>query len=96
MKAPTNENFKIPKGTGLLLAIALTSVMALTVFALSNNFVVTVAASTPVGVTLGIELEQRFRGGKRNLSSRTAKVLLGLLLLGIILFFAIISFLKFT
>lgn len=95
MKNSENQNPKVFKGLGFLLGFAIAIVTAIAVFVLSNNFGVSISASVPIGVTLGIALEQKFQSNKVIVNPKATKVLIGLLSLGVMVFIALFFFVKY-
>ena len=95
MKTSENNNFKILKGAGFLIGFISTLVVAIAIFILSNNFVVSISASVPIGITLGISLEQKFQEGISINRTKKSQVMMGLLSVGIIVFLAIFLLVKF-
>ena len=64
MKTSENNSLKIFVGAGHLLGFAIVVITSITVFILSNNFVIALSSSLPIGITMGIALEQKFQKGK--------------------------------
>ena len=90
MEKSRNKTFNYFKGTGFILGYAIAIVAAIAIFILSENFIVSLSASVPIGTSLGVVFEQRFRGEERIISPGFARTLVGLLSIGIILFLAIL------
>ncbi|NVJ87175.1 MAG: hypothetical protein HWE15_12765 [Algoriphagus sp.] len=90
MKTTDNHPALLFKGAGYLIGSLITFVLGISLFILTENFVIALSSSLPIGTTLGILIEQRFQSGQDQLDSRKTKLFTGLLLLGIIVFFAIL------
>jgi hypothetical protein len=93
MNTSENDSFKIFKGAGFLLGFALAVVGAIVVFVLSNSFAAAISAAFPIGIAMGLGLEQSFqRSGKIN--PIKTKTMLVSLLAGLFLFFTLYIFIK--
>lgn len=92
MKNSAKKGLHFQPGAGHLIGSVFTIVSAILIFLLSENIVVALSASIPIGFTIGLLAEQRLQPDdgqpKRDLK-RAVNVLLvvGLLLLVIILIF---------
>jgi len=95
MKNSENGNPKVFKGLGFLLGFAIAIVATIAVFVLSNNFGISISASVPIGITLGISLEQKFQGSKDIVNPKATKMLIGLLSLGVLAFIALFFFVNY-
>ena len=93
MEKLSNNQWKVFKGMGWLLAIALSIAGALVVFTLSDSFTAAVSAAIPIGVFAGTSLEQKFQTGIEQSDSKKTKMMVGSLLFGFIIFVAIYIFL---
>ena len=92
MKTSENNNFKIFKGAGYLLGLAMAIVEAIVVFVLSNSFAAAVLASLPIGIAMGLILEQRFQKTVKNISTDKTKAMHVFLSVGLLIFFALYVF----
>lgn len=86
MKNTENNHQKVFKGAGYVISLAITMVAAIIAFIISDNFVVSVLTSVPIGITLGLSLEQKFQGEQKKLNPKMIKGLIGLLFMGMITF----------
>jgi len=76
--------------TGLFLGFTIAAIFAVITFAISKNFVITISVAVPIGITLGIGIEEKLRGRKKT-DSRPG-FLIGLLSLGVAIFVALMFF----
>ncbi|NVK50814.1 MAG: hypothetical protein HWE09_13675 [Cyclobacteriaceae bacterium] len=90
MKTTENNQTLFFQGAGYLIGALITMVVGISLFVLTENFVIALSSSLPIGTTFGILIEQKFQRGEDQLDSRKTKLFTGLLLLGIIVFFAIL------
>ena len=89
MKESKNNNPKFFKGAGFLFGCAISIVAAIIAFVLSNNIALSITTTLPMGITVGIGLEQRFQREEKIISPKTTKIMLGLLSVGVLLFIAL-------
>lgn len=94
MKTSENNSFKIFKGAGLLLGFALAVVGAIVVFVLSNSFAAAISAALPIGIAMGLGLEQSFQRSGKNINPIKTKTMLVSLLAGLFVFFTLYIFIK--
>ena len=78
------EKLKIFKGAGWLLGLAAAISGAIIVFTLSSNFAAAISAALPIGVAMGISLEQKFQGKDEYINPKRIKIMLTFLTLGFI------------
>lgn len=90
MKTTENKSSRLLPGMGYLLGSLLTLVLAISLFVLTENFVIAISSSLPLGTTIGIILEKRFQEGDNLPNANTTKIFTFLILLGIMLFFVIL------
>ncbi|MCB0636284.1 MAG: hypothetical protein KDC54_06685 [Lewinella sp.] len=94
MKNTTNHPIQAFPGAGYLLGGALTILFGIGFFIWSKDVTLALIAAVPIGLTMGIALEQRFRQGEAMVSEKGRIALWGLLLLGVIVFFALLLLLR--
>ncbi len=90
MKTTNNHSSRIFEGAGYLLGSLITIVLGIGLFFLTENFVIALSSSLPVGTVMGILIEQKFQNEESQQLKQKTKLFAGLLLLGIIVFFAIL------
>ncbi|TFV95560.1 hypothetical protein E4S40_04905 [Algoriphagus kandeliae] len=90
MKTTENHQTQLFKGAGYLIGALITFVLGISLFIFTENFVIAISSSLPIGTTFGILIEQKFQKEENHLSLQRTKLFTGLLLLGIIVFFAIL------
>ena len=94
MKTLENDSFKIFKGAGFLIGFAMAIVQSIVVFVISNNFTAAISAALPIGIVMGLGLEQRFqRKGEISNPIRTKTMLISLIT-GLFIFFILFIFIK--
>lgn len=86
MENSENYNGKTFKGAGYFLGSLVSVLLAIGIFIYSQSFVLALAASLPIGTTLGLTWEQRFQSGNKLRETTVRKVLVGLLVLGLLVF----------
>jgi len=86
MKKLSNKELKTFKGAGWILSLAVAIVSAIVVFTLSNNFAAAISAAIPIGVAIGIGLEQRFQRKNELINPKKIKILINFLTIGFIVF----------
>lgn len=91
MNTSIKTDTKPNQGAGYLIGGAATIVMAIIVFAISEHITIAISASVPVGVTVGILLEQKLQG-KKEQSRKMRYYLTGLIISGTALFIFILFF----
>ncbi|MCP4977570.1 MAG: hypothetical protein GY931_15565 [Maribacter sp.] len=96
MKNSLNKDLKIFKGAGWLFAFALAIVGAIVVFTLSNNFAAAISGAIPIGVAMGMGLEQKFQQKTEPVNPQKTKRMVGLLSLGILIFVAFYFFVTYN
>lgn len=89
MKESKNNNPNFFKGAGFLFGFVIAIVAAILVFIISENVAIAITTTLPIGITVGIGLEQRFQGEEKIISPKTTKIMLGLLSVGVLLFIAL-------
>lgn len=89
MKTSEINNFRINRGTGYLLGFAMAIVEAIVVYELSNSLAAAFSAALPIGILMGISLEQRFQGTTESISPVKIKTMLFSLLVGLFVFFTV-------
>lgn len=89
----TSEQKFFP-GAGYLTGFIIILSTAIPAFLLTENFVVSVL-SIPVGVTLGIILEQQFQGRRSVVTRRMKSTMIALLIIGIIAFITVSAIVNF-
>ena len=94
MKSSEHNHFKTFKGAGYLLGSAITFVAGILVFLISNDFAIAISASLPIGITVGVALEEKIQKGKEPISPKAINWMIGLLVLGIIVFIALFFLIK--
>lgn len=94
MKTTESNNSEIRKGAGYAIGFAIIFIIGATIYVISNIFVVSIAASFPIGITLGISLEQNFQKGNSLYISKKTKLMISLLSFGVIIFLSIFLLLK--
>lgn len=94
MKTSGKENIVIFSGAGYLAGSVITILTAIVVFVVSENIVVSISSSIPLGMTIGMLLEQKFQRQKRLKDPRVKAWMLGLLLAGIIAFISVLLLVK--
>ncbi|MCS5491124.1 hypothetical protein [Algoriphagus limi] len=90
MKTTENHQTLLFKGAGYLIGALITFVLGISLFFMTENFVIALSSSLPIGTTFGILIEQKFQKEEEPMNSRATKLFARLLLLGIIVFFAIL------
>ncbi|MCB0840496.1 MAG: hypothetical protein KDD99_27710, partial [Bacteroidetes bacterium] len=73
---------------------AITFVAGILVFLISNDFAIAISASLPIGVAVGIALEEKMQRGKDPINPKSINWMIGLLVLGIIVFIALFFLIK--
>jgi dipeptide/tripeptide permease len=89
MKSSSQNQAKIFKGAGWLLGLIVFIVAALVIVTLSENFVVAIAASLPIGIVSAISFEQKLQSKTTEADTKKTKMMINLILLGFIVFVAI-------
>lgn len=90
MKTTENNQTLFFQGAGYLIGALITMIIGISLFVLTENFVIALSSSLPIGTTFGILIEQRFQKVEDPIDSRRIKGLIAILLLGILTFFSIL------
>jgi hypothetical protein len=90
MKTTNNHSSRIFEGAGYLIGALITFILGIGLFILTENFVIALSSSLPVGTVMGILIEQKFQNEESQQLKQKTKLFTGLLLFGIIVFFAIL------
>ncbi|MEJ2006245.1 MAG: hypothetical protein P8X57_15070 [Cyclobacteriaceae bacterium] len=88
MKTSTNNQNTMIKGAGYLIGSGIVIMTAIIEFIISENIVISIS-SIPIGITMGIILEQRFQGKEKPVNFRLNPLLFIILLLGLFAFVSI-------
>ena len=87
-----HHRHRIFKGAGWLLGITISMISAIVVIILFGSYTIAISATTPMGVVIGMSLEQKFQGKSELVNSGKNKVTIGLLLFGFIVFAVFVVF----
>ncbi|MBY5951667.1 hypothetical protein OU792_17535 [Algoriphagus sp. NF] len=90
MKTTKNQQTTLFEGAGYLIGALITFILGIGLFILTENFVIAISSSLPIGTVIGILIEQKLQKEESQQLRQKTKLLTGLLLLGIIVFFAIL------
>lgn len=88
MKETTHENFSVFNGIGYLIGFILAFAMAITVFIISEEFVLALAVLLPLTLSLSISLEKKVKQSAPAIKEKVQKALVSLFALGIVTFIA--------
>jgi hypothetical protein len=90
MRNAANNPLAAFPGAGYLLGGAVTMLIGILLFAWKEDITVAISAAVPIGVTMGIILEQRLQQGAAPVSEKGRRIILALLVLGVLAFLAVI------
>lgn len=94
MKTSENKKAMVFKGAGYLIGSAITLLLGIGLFVLYENIVISISSSIPIGITVGIVLEEKFQDAWKAADAKPKRILFGLVLLGIIAFITVLFLIK--
>jgi hypothetical protein len=91
MKNLSENRIRFFKGAGWLIGIAISMISAIVVLILFDSFTIAISSTIPMGVIIGMSLDQKFQDKSEIINPRKNKVTIYLLLSGIIIFLAFLA-----